>query len=46
MPINRDYHPSRTGADGKTLAPLQAPESRDDVIRANDGGYVGLAFHY
>lgn len=46
VPINSDYDLYSLGADGKSKPPLQYPESRDDVIRANDGGYVGLASRY
>jgi general secretion pathway protein G len=34
------------GPDGKTVAPLTAQDSRDDIIRANDGRYVGPAADY
>ena len=31
------------GKDGDSKSPLTAKASRDDIIRANDGGYIGLA---
>ena len=34
------------GKDGDSKAPLTAQASRDDIIRANDGGYIGLASGY
>ncbi len=43
VPINTDYDLYSRGPDGSTAAPLTASVSRDDVIRANDGGYIGLA---
>jgi general secretion pathway protein G len=46
VPINSDYDLYSIGADGATLPPLTAPPSRDDVIRANNGGFIGLATDY
>jgi general secretion pathway protein G len=46
VPINSDYDLYSDGQDGESVSPLVAPTSRDDVIRANDGGYVGLASDY
>lgn len=46
VPINSDYDLYSTGPDGESKPSLQPPASRDDVIRANDGGYVGLASRY
>lgn len=46
VPINGDYDLYSLGEDGKSLPPLLAPVSQDDVIRANNGGYVGLASSY
>lgn len=45
-PINSDYDLYSAGADGKTVLPLTAKVSQDDVIRANDGGFLGLAKGY
>lgn len=28
------------------MPPLTAPQSQDDVVRANNGGFVGLASDY
>ena len=45
-PLNSTYDLYSKGKDGKSNAPLTAQASRDDIIRANDGGYVGLASGY
>jgi general secretion pathway protein G len=45
-PINTDFDLYSNGADGKTNYPLTAHASQDDVIRANNGGYLGLASNY
>ena len=46
VPINSDYDLYSMGADGKSTPPLTAKMSLDDVIRANDGVFVGLAANY
>ena len=43
VPINSDYDLYSMGPDGASQAPLTAKASKDDVIRANDGGYMGVA---
>jgi general secretion pathway protein G len=45
-PINTDFDLYSKGKDGKTNYPLTAHASQDDVIRANNGGYLGLASNY
>lgn len=45
-PINTDFDLYSKGKDGKTNFPLTAHASQDDVIRANNGAYVGLASNY
>jgi general secretion pathway protein G len=45
-PINTDFDLYSRGADGDSVKPLTAAKSRDDVIRANDGSYIGLAANY
>ena len=42
-PINSDFDLYSLGADGRTATPLTAPMSHDDVIRARDGAFLGLA---
>jgi general secretion pathway protein G len=46
VPINTDFDLYSMGPDGKSLSPLIAPVSRDDIIRANDGLFVGRASLY
>ncbi|MBI2088643.1 MAG: prepilin-type cleavage/methylation domain-containing protein [Deltaproteobacteria bacterium] len=46
VPLNSDYDLYSKGADGRSRPPLTARDSWDDIIRANDGGYVGLASDY
>jgi general secretion pathway protein G len=46
VPINSDFDLYSMGKDGKSSPPLTAEPSQDDIIRANDGSYVGLASEY
>ena len=46
VPINSAFDLYSLGKDGNSVAPLTAAASRDDVIVANDGGFVGLASNY
>ena len=46
VPINSDFDLYSLGKDGDSSGPLTAKSSRDDVIRANDGRFVGLASDY
>jgi general secretion pathway protein G len=46
VPINSDYDLYSAGPDGDTMLPLTARASRDDIVRASDGGYVGVAIDY
>lgn len=41
-PLNTDYDLYSLGDDGYTASPLNADESRDDIVRANDGAFIGL----
>lgn len=43
VPLNDFYDLWSMGADGKSVAPLTAQASRDDIVRAYDGGFIGLA---
>jgi general secretion pathway protein G len=45
-PINTDFDLFSMGADGNSVAPLTAKASHDDIIRANNGSYIGLAENY
>ncbi|MDO8969345.1 MAG: prepilin-type N-terminal cleavage/methylation domain-containing protein [Saprospiraceae bacterium] len=42
-PVNSDYDLYSMGRDGKTAAQFTAKNARDDIVRANDGAYYGLA---
>jgi general secretion pathway protein G len=46
VPINTTYDLFSMGRDGRSTAPLSAAASRDDVVRANDGGFIGPASKY
>ncbi|NOS79612.1 MAG: prepilin-type cleavage/methylation domain-containing protein, partial [Nitrospira sp.] len=46
VPINSDFDIYSMGRDGQTVAPLTAPKSHDDIIRASDGGFYGLAAYF
>jgi len=41
VPINTDYDLYSKGPDGASVAPLTASASRDDIVRANDGRFIG-----
>jgi general secretion pathway protein G len=45
-PINSDFDIYSMGADGRTATPLGTPMSKDDVIRARDGAFLGLASEF
>jgi general secretion pathway protein G len=46
VPINSDYDLYSMGPDGRTASPLTSALGRDDIVRAGDGGYVGIATGY
>ncbi len=46
VPLNEDYDLWSMGPDGKSVPPLTAKHSRDDIIRANSGTYIGPAANY
>ncbi len=46
VPINSTFDLWSMGPDGKSVAPLTAKSSRDDIIRANDGSFIGPASRY
>jgi general secretion pathway protein G len=46
VPLNSDYDLYSDGADGQTTSPITAAKSQDDIIRADDGDYVGLASQF
>ena len=45
-PLNTDYDLYSMGEDGETTKNLEAGISHDDIIRAADGGYIGLASEF
>jgi general secretion pathway protein G len=46
VPLNTDFDLYSMGQDEDSKAPLTAEASHDDIIRANNGGFVGLAHKY
>ena len=46
VPINSIFDLYSMGKDGLSQPPLTPPASRDDVVRANDGSFIGLAEKY
>lgn len=46
VPINSTFDLWSMGPDGQSVAPLTAPVSKDDIIRANDGSFIGRASLY
>jgi general secretion pathway protein G len=46
VPLNTEYDLYSMGRDGKSEPPLTAKESHDDIVRANDGIYIGPASEY
>lgn len=45
-PLNTDFDLYSAGKDKDSKGPLSAKASRDDIIRANDGAYIGLGEDY
>lgn len=45
-PINTDFDLYSKGQDGQSVAPLTAKASHDDIVRANNGAFVGLGSKY
>lgn len=46
VPVNSQYDLYSPGPDGESVPPFTAKKSRDDIVLANDGGYVGPAADY
>ncbi len=46
VPVNSDYDLYSMGKDGASQAPFTAAVSKDDIVRCNDGLYIGLAENY
>lgn len=46
VPINTLFDLYSVGPDGESRPPLQAGPSLDDVVMANDGGWIGVAAEF
>jgi general secretion pathway protein G len=46
VPLNTDFDLYSSGPDGRTTSPLTAKISQDDIVRANNGGFIGVATDY
>jgi len=46
VPLNSTYDLYSMGKDGLSKTPLTANASHDDIIRANNGTYIGIASEY
>jgi general secretion pathway protein G len=46
VPINTDFDLYSSGPDGRSAPPLAAQMSRDDIVRANNGRFIGPAADY
>jgi general secretion pathway protein G len=46
VPLNYDFDLYSVGKDGVTQAPLTAKASYDDIIRANNGRFIDIAYKY
>ena len=42
VPVNSDFDLYSMGRDGASVSPFTAKASRDDIVRAYNGGYYGL----
>lgn len=45
-PLNTDYDLYSLGRDGETQMQLTASKARDDVVRANNGAFIGLGANH
>ena len=46
VPVNTDFDLYSMGPDGKSQAPFTAKASRDDIVRASNGQYIGPVSSY
>jgi general secretion pathway protein G len=46
VPVNTDFDLYSLGKDGLSQSPFTAAASQDDIVRANNGLYVGLVSEY
>ena len=44
--MNSDYDLYSMGPDGESLPPFTASTSRDDLVRASNGGYIGPVIEF
>jgi general secretion pathway protein G len=44
--VNTDFDLYSKGKDGKSKIPFTAKASRDDIVRANNGRYIGPVSDY
>ena len=45
-PVNTDYDLYSMGVDGASSLPFTSATGRDDIVRANNGQFIGLAEDY
>ena len=46
VPVNDDYDLYSMGKNGTTSMPFNSAQGRDDIVRANNGRFIGLAEDY
>ncbi len=46
VPVNSTFDLYSLGPDGSSAPPFTAASSQDDIVRANDGGFIGRASKY
>ena len=46
VPVNTDFDLYSMGEDGRSQPPFTARASRDDIVRCNNGAYIGPASEY
>lgn len=46
VPVNDDYDLYSMGKDGATAMPFTSRRGGDDIVRANNGRYIGIAKDY
>lgn len=46
VPLNSDFDLYSKGKDGRSQSALTAAASRDDILRANDGAFIGRGEDY
>jgi general secretion pathway protein G len=46
VPVNTDFDLYSLGKDGRTVTAFTGKSALDDIVRANNGRYVGLAENY